>query len=318
MRARTPVHRAGDQSDQSVRNHDPPHRQRDDHDTEQVNGVLRDENRHGDVLDSVFDVLSPAIVCRARFIPSEAGSQGLAGTRSGASTRLGNAPAPPASPIGPAAAVEGRRGRITGPVDFPIWRSERHTAGADAGAYPESRRRPAAGYFAAFFLRAAQEAFIRSDTASFSLAVIGRRFLVGVASDAVSATGVATAAGRCEEERRAAGFAGAEAPRILSTSSNALISACRRSISLCRSAIAFAMTLMSFPGAVSSVGRHALGSAERVPMGSDSSPTSVRRPDGARRSQLRWVGTPTMVTKSTPGARRRAQLASARGRRVPS
>ena len=105
---------------------------------------------------------------------------------------------------------------------FPIWRSERHTARADAGAYPESRWRRAAGYFAAFFLRAAQEAFIRSDTASFSLAVIGRRFLVGVASDAVSAAGVATAAGRCEEERRAAGFAGAEAPRILSTSFNAL------------------------------------------------------------------------------------------------
>ena len=88
----------------------------------------------------------------------------------------------------------------------------------------------AAGYFAAFFLRAAQEAFIRSDTASFSLAVIGRRFLAGVASDAVSATGVAATAGRREEERRAAGFAGAEVPRSLSTSFNALISACRRSI----------------------------------------------------------------------------------------
>ena len=112
----------------------------------------------------------------------------------------------------------------------------------------ESRSQPAAGYFAAFFLRAAQEAFIRSDTASFSLAVIGRRFLVGVASDAVSATGVAAAAVRREEERRAAGFAGAEVPRILSTSFNALISACRRSISLCRAEIAFAMTLMSFPG----------------------------------------------------------------------
>ena len=96
------------------------------------------------------------------------------------------------------------------------------------GLYPERRRRPAAGYFAAFFLRAAQEAFIRSDTASFSLAVIGRRFLVGVASDAVSATGVATAAGRCEEERRAAGFAGAEAPRILSTSFNALITGAKQ------------------------------------------------------------------------------------------
>ena len=78
-------------------------------------------------------------------------------------------------------------------------------------------RRAASGGQRAFFLRAAQEAFIRSDTASFSLAVIGRRFLAGVASDAVSATGVAAAAGRRAEERRAAGFAGAEVPRILST-----------------------------------------------------------------------------------------------------
>ena len=89
-----------------------------------------------------------------------------------------------------------------------------------------------AGYFAAFFLRSAQEAVIRSETAFFSSAVIGRRFLVGLASDAVSATGVAAAAGRREEERRAAGFAGAEVTSILSTSFNALISACRRSISL--------------------------------------------------------------------------------------
>ena len=104
-----------------------------------------------------------------------------------------------------------------------------------------------AGYFAAFFLRSAQEAVIRSETAFFSSAVIGRRFLVGLASDAVSATGVAAAAGRREEERRAAGFAGAEVPSISSTSFNALISACRRSISLWRSAIAFAITLISFP-----------------------------------------------------------------------
>ena len=104
-----------------------------------------------------------------------------------------------------------------------------------------------AGYFAAFFLRSAQEAVIRSEAAFFSSAVIGRRFLVGLASDAVSATGVAAAAGRREEERRAAGFAGAEVPSILSTSFNASISACRRSISLWRSAIAFAMTLISFP-----------------------------------------------------------------------
>ena len=91
-----------------------------------------------------------------------------------------------------------------------------------------------AGYFAAFFLRSAQEAVIRSETAFFSSAVIGRRFLVGLASDAVSATGVAAAAGRREEERRAAGFAGAEVPSILSTSFNALISPCKRSISLWR------------------------------------------------------------------------------------
>ena len=149
-------------------------------------------------------------------------------------------------------------------VDFPIWRSERHTARADAGAYPESRRRRAAGYFAAFFLRAAQEAFIRSDTASFSLAVIGRRFLAGVASDAVSATGVAAAAGRRAEERRAAGFAGAEVPSILSTLFNALISACRRSISLCRSAIAFAITLMGFFPGLYRQPLDAPGAAERV------------------------------------------------------
>ena len=102
-----------------------------------------------------------------------------------------------------------------------------------------------AGYFAAFFLRSAQEAVIRSETAFFSSAVIGRRFLVGLASDA-AATGVAAAAGRREEERRAAGFAGAEVPSILSTSFNALISACRRSISLWRSAIAFAYNTHKF------------------------------------------------------------------------
>ena len=34
-----------------------------------------------------------------------------------------------------------------------IWRSKRHSARADAGVYTKSRRRWAAGYFAAFFLR---------------------------------------------------------------------------------------------------------------------------------------------------------------------
>ena len=131
-----------------------------------------------------------------------------------------------------------------------------------------------AGYFAAFFLRSAQEAVIRSETAFFSSAVIGRRFLVGLASDAVSATGVAAAAGRREEERRAAGFAGAEVTSILSTSFNAWISPCKRSISLWRSAIAFAMTLISCPRSCYRPSLDALWApAERVPMGSDSSPT---------------------------------------------
>ena len=105
--------------------------------------------------------------------------------------------------------------------------------GAAAGRLRQrTSRSPATGYCAAVFLRSAQWAFIRSETAFFSLAVIGRRFLVGVASDAVSAAVVAATAGRREEERGAAGFAEAEIPSILSTSFNALISACRRSISL--------------------------------------------------------------------------------------
>ncbi len=79
---------------------------------------------------------------------------------------------------------------------------------------------------------------MRSDTAFFSAAVIGRRFLsAGLASDLLSA--VAAAAGfLLEEDRReverAAGRA--DAPSISSTAVNALISAWRRSISLCRSA----------------------------------------------------------------------------------
>ena len=154
--------------------------------------------------------------------------------------------------IGPILGLDSPGGpRIRGCTRFP-----RRAAGGG--------RRAAAGYCAAFFLRAAQEAFIRSDTASFSSAVIGRRFLAGVASDAVSATGVAAAAGRRAEERRAAGFAGAEVPRILSTSFNALISACRRSISLCRAAIAFAITLTGFFPGLYRQPLDAPGAAERV------------------------------------------------------
>ncbi len=170
------------------------------------------------------------------------GSRRLGGPRwAGCAGRGRTARRPPAGPRGRAgrrlarrAAWRERPRKICGQKDTPT--ADGHVLVAAP-----------AGYFAAFFLRSAQEAVIRSETAFFSSAVIGRRFLVGLASDAVSATGVAAAAGRREEERRAAGFAGAEVPSILSTSFNALISACRRSISLWRSAIAFAITLMSFP-----------------------------------------------------------------------
>ena len=102
------------------------------------------------------------------------------------------------------------------PVAISLMALESSTARADAGAYPESRRRRAAGYFAAFFLRAAQEAFIRSDTASFSLAVIGRRFprRCGVGRGLRDRGGRA-AAGRRAEERRAAGFRRSGGPEDL-------------------------------------------------------------------------------------------------------
>ena len=76
---------------------------------------------------------------------------------------------------------------------------------------------------------------MRSDTAFFSAADISRRFLAGLASDLLLA---AAAAFVGEEERRDVERAvGADAPRICSTSVNALISAWRRSISLWRLAI---------------------------------------------------------------------------------
>ena len=86
---------------------------------------------------------------------------------------------------------------------------------------------------------------MRSDTAFFSAAVIGRRFLSGVASGLLSVA--AAAAGfLVEEDRREVERDGgvADAPSISSTSVNALISVWRRSISLWRSAMACAMTLM--------------------------------------------------------------------------
>ena len=85
---------------------------------------------------------------------------------------------------------------------------------------------------------------MRSDTAFFSAADISRRFLAGLASDLLSAAAAAFVGG--EEERRAVERAfGADAPRICSTSVNALISAWRRSISLWRLAIACAISFMA-------------------------------------------------------------------------
>ena len=107
-------------------------------------------------------------------------------------------------PVGSSAASIRRGNRPNTAFGFRGCFDMRNTLQHNPG--PRENRISPAGYLAAFFLRAAQEAFIRSDTASFSLAVIGRRFLVGVASDAVSATGVAAAAVRREEERRVCGL----------------------------------------------------------------------------------------------------------------
>ena len=65
---------------------------------------------------------------------------------------------------------------------------------------------------------------MRSDTAFFSAAVIGRRFLSGSASDLLSAADVA-AGFLVEEDRREVerGDGGPDVPRICSTSVNALI-----------------------------------------------------------------------------------------------
>ena len=90
---------------------------------------------------------------------------------------------------------------------------------------------------------------MRSDTAFFSAAVIGRRFVSGLASGLLSVA--AAAAGfLLEEDRREVerDDGVADAPRISPTSINALISAWRRSISLWRSAMACAMTFMKLEG----------------------------------------------------------------------
>ena len=126
---------------------------------------------------------------------------------------------------------------------------------------------------------------MRSDTAFFSAADISRRFLAGLASDLLSA---AAAPFVGEEERRDVERAvGADAPRICSTSVNALISAWRRSISLWRLAIACAISLMALESSDPAMGMsNTRGWTARPP-----------RPPHRARSRARWGNTP-------PGGRR--------------
>ena len=102
---------------------------------------------------------------------------------------------------------------------------------------------------------------MRSDTAFLSAADISRRFLAGLASDLLSA---AAAAFVGEEERRdVERAAGGDAPRICSTSVNALISAWRRSISLWRLAIACAISLMALESSDPAMGMSTRGGGRR-------------------------------------------------------
>ena len=104
---------------------------------------------------------------------------------------------------------------------------------------------------------------MRSDTAFFSAADISRRFLAGLASDLLSAAAAAVGGG--EEERRDVERAfGADAPRICSTSVNALISAWRRSISLWRLAIACAISFMALESSDPAMGMSTRGGGRRV------------------------------------------------------
>ena len=103
---------------------------------------------------------------------------------------------------------------------------------------------------------------MRSDTAFFSAADISRRFLAGLASDLLSAAAAAFVVG--EEERRDVERAvGADAPRICSTSVNALISAWRRSISLWRLAIACAISFMALESSDPAMGMSIRGGGRR-------------------------------------------------------
>ena len=117
-------------------------------------------------------------------------------------------------------------------------------------------------FLAACFLRSAQYAVMRSDTAFFSATVLGRRLLSDLTSGLLFA---ATVVLLVEEERRDVdgGDRATDAPRMRSTSVNALSSAWRRSISLWRSAMACAMAFM----AMERIGPHRRAGALAVDRG---------------------------------------------------
>ena len=142
---------------------------------------------------------------------------------------------------------------------------------------------------------------MRSDTAFFSAADISRRFLAGLASDLLSA---AAAAFVGEEERRDVERAvGADAPRICSTSVNALISAWRRSISLWRLAIACAISLMALESSDPAMGMSTHGGERRVCHGAPA--TSAPVDYASRTGWGRTVRQPsvTLMRSVAPGGR---------------
>ena len=168
---------------------------------------------------------------------------------------------------------------------------------------------------------------MRSDTAFFSAADISRRFLAGLASDLLSA---AAAAFVGEEERRDVERAGgADAPRICSTSVNALISAWRRSIALWRLAIACAIELMALESSDPAMGMSTRGGGRRgsprpagevvVPFALESCTclTSTFRERPVRRPNAPTPAPPTRRAERLPRAPRLRRGGRALGARIP-
>ena len=147
---------------------------------------------------------------------------------------------------------------------------------------------------------------MRSDTAFFSAADISRRFLAGFASGLLSATAAAFVG---EEARRNVERAGGgDAPRICSTSVNALISAWRRSISLWRLAIACAISLMALESSDPAMGMSTVnGTAATAAKPAAARPTGLLRSSAPRRA----------ATTSSPRAFRRASSRPAAAEVVP-